>query len=422
MRAAQRIGPREDRGRLRAVFLAVVVASCREPGVARRSEFRVLPNLGSRLLVLAPHPDDEVLGAGGVVEAVLRSGGDVAVVVATDGEAGSHKAVNGGRLAEQRRAETRHALAQLGVASDAVTFLGYRDGTLASAWSEGWTAAKREDGEASASSVVADLRAALRATAPTSIALPMPMDGHPDHQALNRFTLLALLGEHPKGRTAELLGYLIHGSRRWHTEPFGADTTEPAPEGCPRLLFPWAELQLDRAAALRKATLIAGYRTQVGHSQRLFRYAARDEQFALGQVVRGPRPMSERHPGVHWTPGGIVIRVPRAACVIATARDERLRLRFFRAGNIEERVVRVDGSHVDVRGGAPGHALGAADDVAVTETAASVRLVLSAATFHDVSGVGLEVLPRERDAGSPAWLLFWSLVDAGRGAAEQHSS
>ena len=40
---------------------------------------------GERLLVLAPHPDDEVIGCGGLVALHLREGRKVHVVVATDG-------------------------------------------------------------------------------------------------------------------------------------------------------------------------------------------------------------------------------------------------------------------------------------------------------------------------------------------------
>ena len=40
---------------------------------------------GERLLVLAPHPDDEVIGCGGVAAQHLREGRSVRVVIATDG-------------------------------------------------------------------------------------------------------------------------------------------------------------------------------------------------------------------------------------------------------------------------------------------------------------------------------------------------
>src|SRR3954462_15357013 len=78
---------------------------------------------GERLLVLAPHPDDEVIGCGGLVALHLRDGRKVHVVVATDGaQAGD---------AAQREAESRAALATLGDAT--IEFLSFPDRALANA-------------------------------------------------------------------------------------------------------------------------------------------------------------------------------------------------------------------------------------------------------------------------------------------------
>src|SRR5438034_1376400 len=60
---------------------------------------------GERLLVLAPHPDDEVIGCGGVVARHIRDGRQVAIVIATDGAAAGNGA--------EREAESRRGLAIL---------------------------------------------------------------------------------------------------------------------------------------------------------------------------------------------------------------------------------------------------------------------------------------------------------------------
>ena len=64
----------------------------------------VLP--ATRVLVLAPHPDDEVFGCGGAIAASLAAGVPVHVVVLTDGA--------GQGQAEVRQAESRAAADQLG--------------------------------------------------------------------------------------------------------------------------------------------------------------------------------------------------------------------------------------------------------------------------------------------------------------------
>jgi LmbE family N-acetylglucosaminyl deacetylase len=128
---------------------------------------RTLVPEDARLLVLAPHPDDETLMAGGLLAALPS--GRALVVSATDGEA-SHSGGAAFRrcLAEQRRRELMEALALLGHSSAAVRRLALPDGRLADF----------ED----------DLVNALRRLALRSDVLltTAPFDGHPDHEACAR--------------------------------------------------------------------------------------------------------------------------------------------------------------------------------------------------------------------------------------------
>jgi LmbE family N-acetylglucosaminyl deacetylase/glycosyltransferase involved in cell wall biosynthesis len=114
---------------------------------------------GERLLVLAPHPDDEVIGCGGLVALHLREGRKVHVVVATDGaQAGN---------AAQREAESRSGLALLGDAT--IQFLGLPDRELSDA-----------------RDLHDRLATILRDWKPDLIAVPSPLEIHPDHLALSR--------------------------------------------------------------------------------------------------------------------------------------------------------------------------------------------------------------------------------------------
>ena len=114
---------------------------------------------GERLLVLAPHPDDEVIGCGGLVALHLREGRSVHVVVATDGAQAGDGA--------QREAESRAALAILGNAT--IEFLQFPDRELESA-----------------QDLQRRLAAILREQKPDLIAVPSPLEIHPDHAALSR--------------------------------------------------------------------------------------------------------------------------------------------------------------------------------------------------------------------------------------------
>lgn len=81
------------------------------------------------LLVVAPHPDDESLGCGGLIAACRAAGLPVTIVVVSDG-AGSHpnsRLFAAPCLAELRRGEALEAARRLGVPAAAVHFLDLPD-------------------------------------------------------------------------------------------------------------------------------------------------------------------------------------------------------------------------------------------------------------------------------------------------------
>ncbi len=81
------------------------------------------------ILVLAPHPDDETLGCGGLIATAVALGRAVHVLVLTDGT-GSHPrsaAYPAAMLRALREAESRQAAAALGLSESHVQFLGLPD-------------------------------------------------------------------------------------------------------------------------------------------------------------------------------------------------------------------------------------------------------------------------------------------------------
>ncbi len=83
-------------------------------------------------LILAPHPDDESLGCGGLIAACCAMGRPPIVVVLTDG-ARSHPgsaAFPPARLVALRAAETRAAVAALGLPPSRLRFMGLPDGEV----------------------------------------------------------------------------------------------------------------------------------------------------------------------------------------------------------------------------------------------------------------------------------------------------
>jgi len=129
-----------------------------------------VPAPTGHLVVVAPHPDDETLGAGGTLARAVAAGDDPLVVVCSDGEA-SHPVVG---LGERRRAECVEACAALGVGACRVRFLGLPDGHLAD----------------HADVVAAQVAAAVRPG--TTVLAPWAHDGHPDHEAVARAVAVAV--------------------------------------------------------------------------------------------------------------------------------------------------------------------------------------------------------------------------------------
>ncbi|MEO5652703.1 MAG: bifunctional PIG-L family deacetylase/class I SAM-dependent methyltransferase [Marmoricola sp.] len=123
-----------------------------------------------RLVVLAAHPDDESLGAGGLISTAVASGLEVVIVCATDGEH-SHPdspTCTPAELAVIRSREGRAAATALGVTE--LHRLELPDGGL----------------EAHEDLVVTKLVDLVGDGRQTVIAAPWRSDGHPDHETAGR--------------------------------------------------------------------------------------------------------------------------------------------------------------------------------------------------------------------------------------------
>lgn len=152
-------------GRLKPVAPAPVWAAWQAARSLAGSGPLVAPPHADRVLVIAPHPDDETIGCGATIAGLAERGADVRVLVATPG--GDSVALRGTAedTAGARRREVEAACRALGVA--APTVLDLPDGGLADHLDE--------LAEAISGSV-----ATLR---PEAVFVPWPLDGHPDHTA-----------------------------------------------------------------------------------------------------------------------------------------------------------------------------------------------------------------------------------------------
>lgn len=124
------------------------------------------------LVILAPHPDDESLGCGGLIASARAAGIDVRIVIVSDGT-GSHpnsRDYPQARLRALRESEVVEAAAALGVAADAVEFLRLPDRFVTSS------------GPA-ADAAIAKISATVAACHASHMAATWRHDPHCDHQA-----------------------------------------------------------------------------------------------------------------------------------------------------------------------------------------------------------------------------------------------
>jgi LmbE family N-acetylglucosaminyl deacetylase len=231
----------------------------------------------TRLLVLAPHPDDETIGAGALIQQVRRAGGEVRIVLFTNGDNNPwpqrylERRLWIGKQARQRwgnrrRAEISEALTRLGVSSDALIALDWPD--------MGLTQRLRQQGAVA----VATLAGQIASVRPNLIALPSLDDDHPDHGSCHVLARLALAR---LGMDCPLLAYLIHGKDRGRSP---GDWAVPA----------------DDALVARKLYALQAHVSQtVLSGARLRHFASRPERYQLLDAVPVTEP-AWRPPRALW--------------------------------------------------------------------------------------------------------------------------
>jgi LmbE family N-acetylglucosaminyl deacetylase/glycosyltransferase involved in cell wall biosynthesis len=202
-----------------------------------------------RILVLAPHPDDETLATGGRICQATSQGDAVAVIFLTNGDSFRRslkkqmgpippKPVDFLNFGYQRQKEAEQALNILGVKKENIFFLGYPDKGLEIIWRQyrvrghPYTSlATRKNAVPYqntlspgapyiASAILQDLNKILTDFRPTEVYLPDTEDTHPDHRAAGVFGLAAILAAKQKQNDfrPQVYSYLVHAGS-WQMAP-----------------------------------------------------------------------------------------------------------------------------------------------------------------------------------------------------------
>lgn len=220
----------------------------------------------TRLLVVAPHPDDETIATGLLIQQVRAAGGEVRILLLTAGDNNPWPqrwlerrvligAADRRRWGRRRLLEMQQAMACLGVSQDALQSLGWPDLGVTDLLLQ------------STQHAVAALAAVTGEFTPNLIALPSLADRHPDHGSAHVLMRLALIGQAP---APVLLTYLLHG--------------DPDPH---------VGIKLDGTPAqvANKLAALAMHRSQTALSgARMRRLAGRAERYAVEWPATQPEP------------------------------------------------------------------------------------------------------------------------------------
>jgi LmbE family N-acetylglucosaminyl deacetylase len=246
----------------------------------------------TRLLIIAPHPDDEVLAAGGLMQHLRAANGVLRVVYLTDGEAyregvqvedhvRSPTASDYRSYGRQREQEAQAALGELGYSANALTFLGFPNAGLTPLMTRYWSEKRLayrspytrrdrpsdseilvpgsefrgEDLSQELAQIIGDFR-------PTVILAPRKEDQHADHCAAWFFVTDALADVtrvHPD-RKVDMVTYIVHYDS-WLFDD-DAPRSEP-PEGLSGGVSGWLQVPLSRGELKTKSRALARYKSQM---------------------------------------------------------------------------------------------------------------------------------------------------------------
>lgn len=179
----------------------------------------------SNTLVVSPHPDDEVLGVGGLIASIRAAGGKVTVLLLTRGESSHHGCCD---LPLARIAAERTTLA-----IQAGAMLGVEQGDIR--WADLPSQRIPTLGESPFAAAVENVSLLLRELEPGTVVFPHELDCWPDHVAAAHICEHAIALALPHCRQVR---YLVWA---WYSLRF-RDLSELAAETARRVSFaPFAE-------------------------------------------------------------------------------------------------------------------------------------------------------------------------------------
>lgn len=263
-----------------------------------------------RVLIFAPHPDDETIGCAGIIQQAVKSGASVHVMYLTNGDHNElafivykkrlvlfrSEFVAMGKVREE---EARKAMKLLGLSDDNLTFLGYPDFGTFEMFRDYWGQKKpfmslltrvnkvpyKENLSYGADyypeNILNDVKRIIAKYQPTKIFVSHPSDVNYDHKTLYLFLEIALAdldgAGHPK-----VYPYLIHWKAWPSPRYYHPELTLLPPKDLRNSQAKWLRLELSPEEIENKYKAILCYKSQTESSAfYLLSFARKNELFGI---------------------------------------------------------------------------------------------------------------------------------------------
>lgn len=250
------------------------------------------PTSADRIMLVVAHSDDEVIAAGGYLAAALEAGGQVTVVILTNGDGNKFSAavvtrrlrpkqkdfIREGQIRQQ---ESIAALSRLGLPPGRVIFMGFPDRglqmLLATHWSKlhpytspftkvsspPYPGVYRSTSRYAGEDLLENLVEIMHTVQPTLLLTHSALDEHPDHKATYAFVaqVMKRTANRSFGRQPTLYTFLIHADDFPRPLRYAPQSVLMPPS---RLLESgeWRSFSLTSAQAERKREAAQAYRSQ----------------------------------------------------------------------------------------------------------------------------------------------------------------
>lgn len=265
-----------------------------------------------RVLILAPHPDDEILSCAGIIQKAKKSGAKIKILYVTEGEHNpisliaykqkfifKNKQKEFIRLGKIRTQESVEATSLLGVSRSDLIFLDYPDSGIMSIFTTHWGkgneyidsltglshSAKGEGMIPQApyigDAIIYEIKKVIKEFVPTKIFCSHPLDRHSDHIGVYLFLKVSLWELKELPCNPQLYLYLVHFNGWPRPHRYTPEYSLSPPKKINIQPLEWYINKLSPKQILKKEQAIMKFKTQIKYNkQYLLSFVRTNELFS----------------------------------------------------------------------------------------------------------------------------------------------